>query len=357
MTVVVSSAVPADTEELYRLYASYIRSIVRRHAAIPPQELDDITSEIMTRLLERDVLGMFDPAHHIEYDGKVVAPKFRTFLTNMVMLYVKSQRDKLGRYQKRNILKCDAPAGDGSVTWAEMFGGSWFDDYPSESDTEFVGRMRTYLAMLPPRTAHDKLNLVELFDEMLAEIYVDGQVSSKAIQARFSVSPSTASVWLAYLRQRLKEFAGETPLTEREPVVVGGIVLTLADAQSALKVLAEDSYIMVRQPLVRAGHPLAGAAAGWYHEVAKAELKVYPECGTAAGSHKKAADHTKRAVIHWLERILDEAGCPQVAAEPVTEPEEAPGPRDLLEAELWAAGLEAARVDKLLSLADQMVTA
>lgn len=354
-----SAVVPADSEELYRVYYGYVRSLVRRRPGLPAQEVDDITSEIMTRILERDVLGMFDPAKHIEYQGSVVPPNFRTFLSGIVLRYVRGQHDKFGRRLKHETLLCDAPAGD-NVSWVELFGGHLWDDYPSLTDAGFVTRMRTYLAMVPPRTPRDSLNLVELFDELLTEVVLYGKTSPKAVRDHFGISLSTAQNWLGYLREKLEPLRSGETLASREPLVVSGVLLTMADAQSALKILSSgEGGMMVKGPLAAHGHPLSVPEANvkgheWYHAIDKAERKMFPALNIPPVS-KGAAYRCRGAVIHWLERILTDAGHPLEAPEP--EPEEEPTPREKLEAELWTAGLSPQRVDRCLALADAMVMA
>ncbi len=78
-------------------------------------------------------------------------------------------------------------------------------------------------------------------------------------------------------------------------------------------------------------------------------------------THKKPADHVKRAVIHRLERLLAEA-----AGREVPVPRQSPEPaaleadltrEELLEAELWhIKGLDAAAVDTVLAAVRKFYT-
>ena len=122
------------------------------------------------------------------------------------------------------------------------------------------------------------------------------------IQARFGISGTTAGAWLSRLRGVLRQATG------RPPVTVGGVALTLDEVAAALKILREAKGIMVRQPLARAGHPLARAEAGWYHEFSRlSEIRKFPALAVDPGTHRKPAGHVKEAVMHRLERILAEA--------------------------------------------------
>ena len=60
---------------------------------------------------------------------------------------------------------------------------------------------------------------------------------------------------------------------------------------------------MIRQPLSRAGNPLAAMD---YHAIAAAERERFPELVLPGGTHGTPTPHEKTAVIHHLQRILAE---------------------------------------------------
>ena len=72
---------------------------------------------------------------------------------------------------------------------------------------------------------------------------------------------------------------------------VGGVKVTQEEIRSAIDVLSSSTWIMVRQPLTSAGHPLAGAN---YLDVAREQRRVDGDRTVS----------TKIAFIHALERLL-----------------------------------------------------
>lgn len=87
---------------------------------------------------------------------------------------------------------------------------------------------------------------------------------------------------------------------------VGGVDATLDEIQGALDILKRAKGYMVKQPLVKADHPLRAMD---YHAVAQAEKN-------AGGSNLVLSGHgqTKELVVAHLERILkDQARFPEAS--------------------------------------------
>jgi hypothetical protein len=353
---VVVVAVPASTEEMCETYYDYVLHLVRKQG-IPAQDAPDVAHDILLRCIERDVLGMFDPEYAISHHGKAIPANFRTFLSTQVLLYVRGKRDALNRYSQREPLMCDRTV-DGGSTWVELFGGaSEWDDYSFLSAEEFVTRMRAYLASLPPRSARDRCDLVQLFDVLVEQGWTHGHIDYAQLQAHFRISPTSAYTWVGRLREALAQAPETSQISPSAPVTtwtIGGVVCVEADLREALEVLkSKAGGIMVKQPLEKAGCALAVAEKGWYHQFSAEEREAFPELEIDPATHKKPAGHVRKAVVHRLERMLAEAATPDEVMEVLaTEvPDEPDAPEDLLEAELWRLGASAAVVDRIKNLA------
>jgi hypothetical protein len=354
---------PADQAELFEKYYEYMVSLARQQG-IHLQEAEDVASDILTRLLERDVIGMFDPDHEIVHGGQQHAANFKTFLSHQVLLYIKGKRDALSRRSAREPLLCDQPSEDGG-SWLEAHGSafSFLDDYSNLSTMEFVSWGRAVLASIPRRSLRDRCDLVALFDAMVASGLRDGRVDYPALREQFQISPTSAYQWVGRLRDALREAPEKISLPAAAPVVawtVGGVTLTIADVQDAIEVLKSTAGgIMVRQPLAKAGHVLQHADKDWYHSFSAEERKLFPALEIDPQTHKKPAGHVRLAVVHRLERMLAEAvsvdaGESAKPVLPVAVPDE---PVDLFEAELWKLGATPEMVDRITSLAQAAFTA
>lgn len=369
---------PESDDELVRQYLSYVTGLVRK-LGIPAQDVDDVAQHIMIAELQAGVRVMYNPQYTVKHGGQVKRVSFRSFLSHRVSLRVRGQRDAINRRNRREPLLCDNPVDESGTTWVELFGGSaHWDSYPDLDTAEFISRMRDYLATVPRISAEDSCDLVALFDELVRQVHETGEVTAEGVQERFGVPDVVADAWLARLRQTMAG-VGDTELPRPEPCVIGGVTLSLADIRSAIEILRSSKGIMVRQPLDRAGHPLAKCAPpDWYHEFSLAERRQFPELEMDPQTHKKPAGHVKLAVIHRLERMLGIGMAdapPEVTApgggvaqlverpsplwdpsageSPVPAAPSEPSPRELLEARLWRLGATPEDVMDILVLVDQ----
>jgi hypothetical protein len=99
-------------------------------------------------------------------------------------------------------------------------------------------------------------------------------------------------------RQELSApLSGQVEAAEPAKVEVGGVYVTAAQIDDAIKILQKDMSTAVRQPLKAAGHPLAAMD---YHEVSEAHLAKHPELTAAKGSKQQHVGHVKPVILHHL---------------------------------------------------------
>lgn len=317
---------PSGPEELFRTYHDYVLRIVRRTPAIPAQDAEDVASEIMCRLLERDVVGMFDPAKIFRYGDRDVPARFKTFLTGVVAQYVKGQRDRLGRLRKRELLIYDSPSAEDGPSWADIFGPSAEDDYGDLDAADWLREARRVISREQVTHRGSRRDLLVLLDELAAQVNQTGAISQEQLCEKFGISPGTASSWIAQLRKRLRQpdtGTGRLILPVRREIVearpaavarwqremgqmnpaLAGV--TVAQARQAVKALrGVRGQPFVRQPLARVSSPLQYID---YHEIARRERASYPHIEIPAASHHRPAPHVLSAVIHHLERVISDA--------------------------------------------------
>lgn len=322
---------PSGPEELWRMYYGDVMRLVRRATrrsgapAIPAQDAEDVVSEIMTRLLERDVIGMFDPDRTFSYGGREVQAKFRTFLKSVVDQYILGQRDKLDRHTGREVLVYDQPVAEDGFSWAEVFGPSAEDDHADLAEAEWLRQAREVLARESgPVSSRGKRDMLALFDELAAQVDRDGDISRDKLCQQFGIAPGTASAWLARMRKLLRTEAASgsvlalprREVIEARPAVVAHwqrdmkvmspamTGVTIAQARQAAEVLRRvTGQPQVLGPLARASSPLQHMD---YHAIARAERAAY-RIEIPRGDHHRPAPHVLSAVTHYLDRIIGEA--------------------------------------------------
>jgi hypothetical protein len=350
----VATAVPSSPGEFIAMYRGFVTGLVAK-AGVASQDVDDVTADILEAELkarnrlgqEVGILALYDPEHTSMRTGQPVKVTFRAFLANRVSLRIRGKRESLQKRAGRELLLQDG----GQDSWFDLFGPSACDDYSALDEAEFVATVRNQLARAPRRSESDTCDLIALFDELVAQVHDRGCIDRSALQQHFHVGETTVSAWMSRLRQAM---TGAQPRAAAESFEVGGVILTLADIRQAIEILRRSRGIMVKQPLASAGHPLARAAAGWYHPFSRQEIADFPEIAIDPQTNKKPAGHVKIGVIHRLERMLGFAMAESAApADP--EPEVPESPADLLEAKLWAAGIQdAGVVDEIKAMAEEL---
>lgn len=327
---------PQDAEEFYRRDAQYVAALVRRFLGPGgnKQDAEDIMADIMAAIVTKEQYLQYDPEYVSERTGRRVT--WRAFLSHKVALYMRHKREQVSRRASREPLLCDAAAGESGTKWVELFGGEVWDDYPSLGDDEFLRRMRNYLATVSgPWTG--RYSLFAAFNELLERIKQGEDFGRREMQATFGITRAQAEEAMARLHTAMAEGYAAPPV----PVfTVCGVTLTAAEVRDAADKLRAAKGNHVHRAL--SDHRLmAEGPRKWYLELADAERRLFPDVRTGSGTHRKPADHVKRAVIHHLERLLAEALVPP------PEPEETR--QDLLESELWRIGLSSQQVDAVLA--------
>lgn len=333
---------PADAEEFWTRDWTYVCKFVSALLR-NGQESPDVAADIMEKLVTRKVYELYVPGTVSQHTKRKVS--WRAFLSAQVALYVRGKGEQVTRRLYREPLLCDAPAGDGSSRWVEMFGGQVWDDYPSLSDSDFVIRIREQLADLPP---WEGISLLALFEEVLSLVKDGEKVTLSYLRRKFGTAAPGA---FTQLREAISG-----PVTVPVTYEVGGLQLTAAEVRDAAEALKGWKGNQVRRAFTATGHRLAGAGTQWYLDFAEEEIAQFPELNVPKKSHKdghQGFGRVKTALIHRLERMVALVAVPEAVPAPAPEPEEDPDPEEVLEYRLRRLGAGNQDVEELLDLARQ----
>ncbi len=221
---------PRDIADLFRIYQPYIIALARKFG-IEESRVEDVASEILLRLMEKDVIGSFDPTRVFDYEGQRRPARFKSYLTKIVMQYLKGHRDKQYRQRNREPLLCDAPVarnkdalnGAAPSTWIEMNGPT------TEGPEEVYGRavdaadtlaiLRAHMKTVPPRNRYDGCDLPVFFELILSQIAEHGTWSPEEIRAHFKISTTAAHSWNWRTREQAALALGLKPPVKRARVL------------------------------------------------------------------------------------------------------------------------------------------
>ncbi len=215
---------PADYAELFSKYYDYVVTLVRR-SGVETSRAEDVASEILLRFYERDLLGEFDPTMVFHYDGQDRPARFKSFLTKIVLTYLRGHKDKHWRLASRELLICDMQIGSFPAyqSWVEVFGESVpscdTDILDVAAEQALVDRLRAHIAAVPRRSKFDTCDLVALFDAVVAQIRADGQWNIPALRRQFGISSTAMHSWMWWLRANLAA-ALDRPVPPKRPRTV-----------------------------------------------------------------------------------------------------------------------------------------
>jgi hypothetical protein len=315
-------AAPGNYDELAGLYGDQIHKFTRGRLGMFMQacDVEDVYGYIMLKLVETDVIRQYNPGH-IGGNGRPVT--FLSFLMTKAALYMKGKAESLAIKSGREPALCDVSTGDAGSTWAEMFGPTVSDEYPSLPDTEVMDRLRASLASQPgPK---DGPSLVELFDDLAGEVAAGRNVTPTLIRRRWGVSQQEAGGYLGELRAALATVVDGAPEQARFGMPGTGIVLTASQVRAAIGALRASKGNRVLPAFEAAGSPLAAAGKTWYLAPAREEQQRFPYLVPSKGGHYEGGHGSpvKAALIHWLERQLAGGHAP---SSPDLPPEPPPSP-------------------------------
>jgi DNA-directed RNA polymerase specialized sigma24 family protein len=216
---------PKDYDQLHRMYYDYAVALCKR-SGIEESRAEDVASDILLRFFERDFLNKFDPSLVFYYRGQERPARFKSFLTQFVLTYVRGHRDRLQRQTTREVLICDRPIGQSVdlLSWVEVYGPTVDGPEEAYADTAveaaLVARLRAHIETVPRRSPQDTCNLVALFDTVIAQIRTSGHWNITELGRLFGgASTTTLYGWMWWLRANLADALGR-PVPAKRPRLV-----------------------------------------------------------------------------------------------------------------------------------------
>lgn len=237
MTVIANDvdyvSAPKNYAAVFQQYYPYVVNLCGLFG-IEENSREDVASEILLRFMERGSLEKFDPDRAFEYKGTMRPARFKNYLSRAVDYYCRGYRDKQKKLFKREVQICDSlPARPGlrnenlsltstssQASWASLYGEVVPDHADGVNDmideeAEADG-IRAILAEVPRRSAHDRCDLVALYDAVRTQIITYGEYDIASLRAKFGVSTTAMHGWMWWLKQVLADVYG-LPLPTRRP--------------------------------------------------------------------------------------------------------------------------------------------
>jgi DNA-directed RNA polymerase specialized sigma24 family protein len=208
---------PKDYAEMYTNYFGYIRSLCVKYG-IDYEDVNDVAQDLICRIIDRDLLGDYDPDRVFQTASGPKKATFTAMLTTFVSRSLLNYRDKQGVRRRREPVRLQEPAPGGNDRFPRTHGSLWIDLYAVENTedvteavvlhSDFVSasqRALEHLASLPMRNPRDRRRfLPDLFRFCVEQVLLTGQVSRKEVARRFGCSDTAVYHMFRDLKTELR---------------------------------------------------------------------------------------------------------------------------------------------------------
>lgn len=205
---------PKDYADFFRRHYAYVVRIVER-AGIEPDSAEDVASEIMIKLMEKDILADFQPGLTFLYEREIRQANFRSFFTSYVNKAVRGYKDKQRKLMDNEWMLIDSPARteDGNL---------WLDNHRQERSAEEVvlsteglrlllEEMRSYLSGIEKTSRSDQLDMVAFLDAAVKQLDENPEAKKldlSALREHFGCSSTAINTWMWRVRKALAVMLG-----------------------------------------------------------------------------------------------------------------------------------------------------
>lgn len=219
---------PEDYTELFREYFGMMLWEVSR-SGISPEEVQDVTMDILARFIEKDGISYYDPNHLHDVGESPELPgarfrkaKFKGMLRGFTRTYVMAYRDKQMTRHRREPWRTDTPVwkpgAKESVSWLE----ATFGDDPeaddalidSEISMALVQALREARSLLTPKTTVTR-DYTAFIAACVKFGYLDGKLDRPAMMLELGISKGILNAMLREFRQTLRPLLVDAGLASK----------------------------------------------------------------------------------------------------------------------------------------------
>lgn len=175
-------------EEMFQTYFGLVRSIVLK-GGIAPEDVEDVSMEIITKFFEKGALEKYDPQRLHEIPGKAPrTAKFNGMLTGFTRTYVMGYRSKQAVRHRREPFRLQHPTSDGGEYGDQIEAPPVLDDLDvAVSIRQAVQAARRELALRQNQNPKSR-DYLACFDLLIEEGYMAGRLKREDAAERLGVT-------------------------------------------------------------------------------------------------------------------------------------------------------------------------
>lgn len=197
---------PTTNAEVFEHYFPYIKRLVRK-AGISPQNVEDISMKLMTRFIERDSLGSFDP-NFSAANGTPI--RFESYISGFVFQYIRYLQGREQLAAKREPTYVDetvmAGGSDTDRLWMDVQGFYHEDLHDDLHVEDLVLRIHKQIDGMNSKHSCD---FATFFDAVRDQIDVTGKINITQLAEKFGVTKTAVQNWMKQLRTQVTKALDE----------------------------------------------------------------------------------------------------------------------------------------------------
>lgn len=194
---------PKSYEEFLSVWGDYVKAIVKLQNWVLPQNVEDITQEILIDFYSKDYLNKYDPSKS----------KFNTFMANFTNIRLRGKRTQFNRLKSREVYCIDETREDFNESFISLL-GSVSDTYDIEVK-ELINYI--YKKLKKSRVTSQVNNYALLFKLIVKEMCkkehnkkTSKLIDRKAIAAQLGMTTAGVGLMMNNLRFYLYNSLGVT---------------------------------------------------------------------------------------------------------------------------------------------------
>lgn len=196
-----TAVVPTSEAEVFRQFYPHVKFLVTR-AGIRKDYIEDLSMNLMIKIMEKDILGQYDPQRKSEFrgaDGELKTTSFKTYLSGFVNSYLRHFASRDAIEASRSRVSTDIYVGENGDTPLLDYLGVSIPDGTEEVEVSFlVESVKNRLLN------HKNSRMALFFDMILLQVEEHGKIDIQELAEMFEVSRTSVHNWLKKLREEFE---------------------------------------------------------------------------------------------------------------------------------------------------------
>jgi hypothetical protein len=193
---------PDDYEDLVRHYFAMARSIVAKYPGVRPDDVEDLTQDILLKFYVRDALTWYDPNKTFQTSSGPRTARFPSLFRSFVRKFLRTPVEVRALKASREPVRLEQPVGNGEM-WMEVHAPIVEGDPVMDEVAVSTELARAYRHLASVKLGPDMTADVVLRAMVVTAAENGGNLRRTPLAERLGVQDTTATRWVRKVRKEL----------------------------------------------------------------------------------------------------------------------------------------------------------